>query len=271
MDRWRRKIGKLAILLVAVSAAFSAFRADAGELSNAEILRNFDVIAFQNEVRNIPNPRVTKWVRPIRAYKQFDETIAPEMEDFLDKHMRRLADVTGLDIEYVNDAQSANFLIIFTRRADYLPTALKHVKPGERGVPRDIARRLSRTNCLGVFSVRPSNSELEHAVVVIPVDHVLARGLMTRCIVEETTQSLGLPNDSDDANPSVFNDTSRLKDLSAHDLLLLRLLYHPDLEVGTPRRAALLTAARLLPQLRNERAASGDLRRGATLQYPLRR
>ncbi|HUT51316.1 MAG TPA: DUF2927 domain-containing protein [Alphaproteobacteria bacterium] len=252
MDRWRRQIGSLAIALAVMSASFSAFQAGAGEMSNAEILRNFDVIAFQNEVRHIPNPRVTKWVRPIRAYKQFDVTIAPEIEDFLDKHMERLAEVTGLDIEYVDDAQSANFLIIFTGRADYLSTALKHVKPGVRGVPRGIARRLRRTNCLGVFSVRPSNAELERAVVVIPVDHAQKHGLMTRCIVEETTQSLGLPNDSDDANPSVFNDRSRLKDLSTHDLLLLRLLYHPELEVGTPRRAALLTAARLLPQLRNE-------------------
>jgi len=252
MDRWRWKIGRAAIALTVVSASFSVLQAGAGEMSNAEVLRNFDVIAFQNEVRHIPNPRVTKWVRPIRAYKQFDANITPEFEDFLDKHMERLAEVTGLDIEYVDDAPSANFLIIFTRRADYLATALKHVKPGDRGIPKNIARRLSRTNCLGVFSVRPSNSELERAVVVIPVDHVKARGLMTRCIVEETTQSLGLPNDSDDANPSVFNDRSRLKDLSAHDLLLLRLLYHPELEVGTPRRAALLTAARLLPRLRNE-------------------
>lgn len=256
MNGWRRLIDKPAFALAAVAALVAAMTAalpaGADGLSNAQIIRNFDVIAFHNEVRNIPNPRVTKWVQPIRAYKQFDETITPETEDFLDKHMTRLADVTGLDISYVDTAGEANFLIIFTRRADYMTTALKHIRPGERGVPRNIARRMGNTNCLGVFSVRPKSAELERAVVVIPVDHAQARGLLTRCIVEETTQSLGLPNDSDNANPSVFNDRSRLTDLSSHDLLLLRLLYHPDLVVGTPRRAALLTAARLLPRLRNE-------------------
>jgi hypothetical protein len=253
MVRWRRALGGFAMVMAAaLPASLSASRAGAVELSNAEILRNFDVIAFQNELRHIANPRVTKWTGPIRAYKQFDVTIEPQVEEFLDKHMERLAEVTGLDIDYVDAPRQANFLIIFTRRADYLRTALKYMTPGKRGVPRGVTRRLRRTNCLGVFSVRPSNSALERAVVVIPVDHARARGLLTRCIVEETTQSLGLPNDSDDANPSVFNDRSRLKDLSAHDLLLLRLLYHPALEVGTPRRQALLTAARLIPKLRNE-------------------
>lgn len=252
MTRWRRIFDRPAIALAVLAAVMSAPCAGAEELTNAEIIRNFDVIAFHNEVRDIPNPRVTKWIRPIRAYKQFDEAITADTEDFLDKHMTRLADVTGLDISYVDTAGDANFLIIFTRRADYMATALKHIRPGKRGVPRNIARQLASTNCLGVFSVRPQNGEVERAVVVIPVDHAIRHGLMTRCIVEETTQSLGLPNDSDDANPSVFNDRSRLTDLSAHDLLLLRLLYQPELAVGMPRRAALLTAARLLPRLRNE-------------------
>jgi len=253
MNRWRRVFGRLAIAAAAaLSATLGGAGTQAGELTNAEILRNFDVIAFQNEMRKIENPRVTKWIRPIRAFKQYDVTIEPQVEDFLDRHMQRLAEVTELDIDYVNDAGAANFLIVFTRRADYMATALKHLKPGTRGISRGIAHRLRRTNCLGVIAVAPSNGEIERAVVVIPVDHARARGILTRCIVEETTQSLGLPNDSDDANPSVFNDSSKLKDLSAHDLLLLRLLYHRDLEVGTPRRAALLTAARLLPLLRSE-------------------
>jgi hypothetical protein len=250
MDRWRRLIGAPAIALAMFTAMTAASRADG--LSNAQLIRDFDVIAFHNEVRDIPNPRVTKWIRPIRAFKKFDAIITPTTEKFLDKHMARLARVTGLDIAYVDKAAASNFLIIFTRRAQYIATALKYVKPGERGMPRNIGRRLGSTNCLGVFSVKPETAELEHAVVVIPVDHVQARGLMTRCIVEETTQSLGLPNDSDDANPSVFNDSSRLRDLSAHDLLLLRLLYQPELTVGMSRRAALLTAARLLPRLRGQ-------------------
>jgi hypothetical protein len=253
MKRIRRHFGKSAIALtVVLVASWTPGPARAAELSNAEILRNFDVIAFQNEMRHIENPRVTKWTGPITAYKQFDIEVDSDAEDFLDRHMERLAEVTGLDISYVNELSAANFQIIFTRRSKYMATALKHMKPGRRGIAKGVASRLRRTNCLGVIAVKPSTGEIERAIVVIPYDHAKEHGILTRCIVEETTQAMGLPNDFDDANPSVFNDTSRLKDLSAHDILLLRLLYHPELEVGTPRRDALLTAARLLPLLRSQ-------------------
>ena len=66
---------RAAALLVAASLALPAGSAGALELSNAEILRNFDVIAFRNEMREVTNPRVSKWVRPIRLYKQFDAII----------------------------------------------------------------------------------------------------------------------------------------------------------------------------------------------------
>ena len=253
MDRLRRYFSMMAIALTVGLASIGAQApASAAELTNAEILRNFDVIAFQNEMRHIENPRVTKWTGPITAYKQFDVEVDTATEDFLDRHMERLADVTGIDISYVNELSAANFQIIFTRRANYMATALKHMKPGRRGITKGVARRLRSTNCLGVIAVKPATGEIERAIVVIPVDHARARGILTRCIVEETTQAMGLPNDFDDANPSVFNDTSRLKDLSAHDILLLRLLYQPELEVGMPRREALLTAARLLPLLRSK-------------------
>jgi len=245
----RRHFGTLTIALAALLLAAPA---RAAELTNAEILRNFDVIAFQNEMRHIENPRVTKWVQPITAYKQFDIEVDADAEEFLDRHMERLAEVTKLNISYVNELSAANYHIIFTRRADYIATALKHMKPGRRGITKGVASRLRQTNCLGVIAVKPSTGEIERAVIVIPYDHAKKYGIVTRCIVEETTQAMGLPNDFDDAKPSVFNDTSRLKDLSAHDILLLRLLYHPELEVGMPRRDALLTAARLLPLLRSE-------------------
>jgi len=249
MGRWRKSLGRLSLVLAALTVLSPA---QASDLSNSEILRNFDVIAFHNEVRRVTNPRVTKWTQPIRAYKQLNVIVKPRVEAFLDRHMERLAEVTGLEIDFVGSSGEANFLIILTRRRDYLRTALKHITPGKKGVPAGIVRRLRNTNCLGVFSVERSSGGIERAVVVIPVDHARSRGILNRCIVEETTQAMGLPNDSDDVNPSVFNDRSRLKDLSSHDLLLLRLLYHPDLPAGMPRREALATAARILPTMRRD-------------------
>jgi hypothetical protein len=239
-------------LLIAAGLLAAAGRAGALELSNAEILRNFDVIAFRNEMREVTNPRVSKWVRPIRLYKQFDAVIAPEAEEFLDKHMERLARLTGVSISDVTARKKANFVIIFTRREDYLGTALAQFDPEGGGASRELQARLARTHCLGIYRARESNAELVRAIVIIPVDTARKRGILKRCIVEETTQSMGLPNDSDDANPSIFNDRSRLKDLTAHDILLLRLLYHPALRVGMKRVDALRIAKRILPRLRGE-------------------
>jgi hypothetical protein len=241
-----------AALLIAASLALPAASAGALELSNAEILRNFDVIAFQNEMREVTNPRVSKWVDPIRVYKQFDAIIAPGVEDFLDKHMERLARLTGVAISAVTSRKRANFIIIFTRRESYLQTALAQFDPEGGGASRELRARLERTHCLGIYRARESNAALVRAIVIIPVDSARKRGILKRCIVEETTQSMGLPNDSDDANPSIFNDRSRLKDLSAHDILLLRLLYHPALRVGMAREDALRIAERILPRLRGE-------------------
>lgn len=246
---WRRAA---AALLLAAGLALPAGSAGALELSNAEILRNFDVIAFRNEMREVTNPRVSKWVRPIRLYKQFDAIIAPGVEDFLDKHMDRLARLTGVSISGVTTRRQANFVIIFTRREDYLKTALAQFDPEGGGASSELRARLKRTHCLGIYRARESNAELVRAIVIIPVDSTRKRGILKRCIVEETTQSMGLPNDSDDANPSIFNDRSRLKDLTPHDILLLRLLYHPDLRVGMARLDALRIAEQILPRLRGQ-------------------
>jgi Protein of unknown function (DUF2927) len=241
-----------AAALVAASLLPAAGSVGALELSNDEILRNFDVIAFRNEMREVTNPRVSKWVRPIRVYKQFDAIISPRVEDFLDKHMDRLARLTGVGISYVTSRKQANFIIIFTRRKNYLSTALAQFDPEGGGASRELYARLQRTRCLGIYRALESNAELVRAVIIIPVDSARKGGILNRCIVEETTQSMGLPNDSNDAVPSLFNDRSRLNNLSAQDVLLLRLLYQPALRVGMKREEALRIAKRILPRLRNE-------------------
>ena len=52
------------------------------------------------------------------------------------------------------------------------------------------------------------------------------------CIHEEVAQGLGLPNDSLQARPSIFNDDDEFALLTNHDELLLRMLYDPRLTPG---------------------------------------
>ena len=53
---------------------------------------------------------------------------------------------------------------------------------------------------------------------------------------------MGLPNDSPEARPSLFNDSLEFALLTEHDAILLRMLYDPRLRPG-------MTAAEARPLL----------------------
>ncbi len=58
-------------------------------------------------------------------------------------------------------------------------------------------------------------------------------------------QAMGLPNDSDRAQPSIFNDNEEYGVLTLHDRALLGMLYDPRLKPGM----TLPEVRRLAPQV----------------------
>jgi len=86
-------------------------------------------------------------------------------------------------------------------------------------------------------NLRKKGDEIKIAATAFPAE--LPKEIMRICIVEEITPILGLANDSDAVNPSVFNDTNEFNELTGHDKLLLRILYNPKLEVSMVRKEAL--------------------------------
>jgi len=67
--------------------------------------------------------------------------------------------------------------------------------------------------------------------------------------LEEMTQAMGLPNDSDIVAPSIFNQTSTLRALTETDIYLLRTLYDKRLPPGTPRVDALRIGREIMSEL----------------------
>lgn len=224
--------------------------ARAAQLSDEKILRHFDIIAFRNEMYRLPDPRLHKWVGAVRVFVREDAPVDTAVERILNAQLERLADITELDFEKAGAETDANFIVIFTTRERYAETALKALGRTPGTHHEAVARRLPTTNCVGLYQVDEPAGRLLKATIVIPLDHVRAIGRLRRCIVEETTQSMGLPNDDNEVYPSVFNDTSRLDDLTDHDVMLLRLLYDPRMKAGMTRAAALEVARRILPELR---------------------
>ena len=91
------------------------------------------------------------------------------------------------------------------------------------------------SQCMGNFKTNKHN-EITHADVILPVDHDYSRGLLVSCVVEETTQVLGLPNDASWVNPSIANDDSKIELLTGLDYILLKLLYNPEMKAGMTQK-----------------------------------
>lgn len=239
---------RIAPFAVLLSCAVPADGAHACvELDDERIVRNFDIVALRREHAPLPDPRITKWLRPLRIHVVEEVPVGRPVREDLDRHMERLHRLTGLAMSRVGSEREANFLVVFTRRDRYRHHIERFLSPAQS----HLVSRMERANCMGAFTNRKDTAEIIRGVTVIPVDSARMRGLLYRCIVEETTQLLGLPNDSDDVYPSIFNDRSRLHDLTWHDELLIRLLYHPEMRVGLRREEALAVARRLVPRLRS--------------------
>jgi hypothetical protein len=232
-------LGLIAALLLSSAAPSAEPRSD------EQILEIFAKIAFGNEFESERDPRLAKWLQPIRYAVVEAEPLSADERAFLHRHMARLRRLTGLEFTPAVPA-SANFQIVFVARIDFAATIAHHLSTGRR----HLVPRLARTNCVGLLRRHSETHEITYAVAIVPVDTARANGLLTSCIAEETTQVLGLLNDSDDAADSLFNDKSDARDLTALDEMLVRLLYDKDLVPGMRPSEALAAGRTALRALR---------------------
>jgi hypothetical protein len=63
------------------------------------------------------------------------------------------------------------------------------------------------------------------------------------------TQSLGLPNDSNEISPSIFHDASRRTELTRTDLIIVKALYDPRLAPGMPKAEAMAKVRAVIAEL----------------------
>ncbi|HEY7609092.1 MAG TPA: DUF2927 domain-containing protein [Alphaproteobacteria bacterium] len=239
--RLRRFLGVL--ILAALPAA-----AAAEPPSDAAVLDAFARIAFGDELVPDPDPRLQKWARPIR-WRSFESLSLEDGERaFLERHIERLARLTGHDLAPATSWPEANLVILFVAEERYEATLARYLAPQRR----DLLPKLAATACAGLVQHHRVTFEIEFAVAIVPLDRARARGLATSCIAEETTQVLGLPNDVD-LEGTLFNDKGKARDLTPLDEMLVRLLYDRRLKSGMRRGEALAAAREILPELRAAR------------------
>ncbi|WP_019557079.1 DUF2927 domain-containing protein [Thiomicrorhabdus arctica] len=199
--------------------------------SPSYIQKAFNEIALKNEYRKTQQ-RIIKWQKPI-FYKFVYHNLPqnPVIERLFNRHLQHLQQITQHPIQLISNEklsshrqQKPNLHIHLTKDTDYGRVIQQVSKSKVRNIERE-------SHCMGSFTLNAQH-QIEQAVVIIPVDHVYSRGLLVTCIVEETTQIMGLPNDSDWVNPSIANDASRIELLTGLDYLLLKILYDSKLQAG---------------------------------------
>ena len=83
------------------------------------------------------------------------------------------------------------------------------------------------------------------------------------CIYEETLQALGPINDDRHLELSAFNDTTRYRRVQFFDLMIVNMLYHPDVKAGMLREEVLPLLPGIVRDVRKRLAPLADAASGS--------
>lgn len=225
---------------------------------------NFLRIALYEEyshgvVTNVRSETATplaRWSVPVRVALRFGASVPADKRATdtarVASYLARLARVTGHQI-LLDDSRPNYWIHIASidERAALGPTVAAELPGLTPGQISSITAMDKDTYCQVLTEADPVSSTYSRAVVVIPSEHPDL--LRLACIHEEIAQSLGLPNDSNAARPSIFNDDQEFALLTRQDELMLRILYDPALRPGMTE-----TEARPIVEMLASRLLSGE-------------
>lgn len=260
----------VAPLCASVSPTLSPKEADMPNLAStsirdwknpAYITQAFDEIALKNEYDKDKH-RVRKWHKPVRVFVEHQVGDNVLHAQLVQMHLSHLAQITGHSILQVDKLEEANLHLVFTRQSQWADEVM-------RLMGASAASNIHGSVCMGKFALNSQN-EIERAWVIIPVDQAKMHGKLVACIVEEITQVLGLPNDSEKVFPSIFNDKTPQDLLTGLDYILLKLLYSRQINAGmTAKEVQPIIQEQLAQWLRDGTLINADktVRQGEL--YPL--
>ncbi|MGU5686205.1 DUF2927 domain-containing protein [Aeromonas allosaccharophila] len=217
----RASRGLLALLLLLAS---HSAQADERWQSDSYLTESFMAIAMEREYGEARQTRFARWQQPIRLLLVNESGDKPLQADVVKVQAAHLARITGHPISMVT--AKPNLTLIMT---DY--SKMKSWANRTMGGDPSVGMALKEGLCLANFATNAKH-EISRATIIIPVDYSRAKGRFLDCVVEEFTQVMGLPNDSDKVFPSIFNDNSIDSFLTGLDYVLLKMAYHPALKAG---------------------------------------
>ena len=227
------------------------------EISHADILRNFEIIAFGGGKSGKPYNYIRKWAKPIRVGIKGKTT--EKFEQLFAQVMQRLRKLTKHTIELRYSYQMAKAgrlppgfdakksginLLVFFYPLKELPERTKKYFNNSTEQPKALyaggAYCAARLNATSPKSNPKAPGRINWAVITMPAE--LPYEHWKVCLLEEFTQILGLPNDTEEDFPTSFKDRNKIWDLTKYDEMMVQALYDPRLKPGMPKVDALAVA-----------------------------
>ena len=200
---------------------------------------------------------VMRWEVPVRMNVIFGASVPKEqrLKDTraIGAYMQRLSKITGHEVTQTRKGSNFHVLVVNDGERKSLATTLRKMVPNlDNGSIRAVERMKPNHFCMVIASPYPDRKDgYQSVVAIVRAEH--PDMMRTACIQEELAQGMGLPNDCNYARPSIFNDDQEFGLLTRHDEHLLKMLYHPALTSGMPRKQA----EPLLKQIAQEVVARG--------------
>ena len=269
MSRRRTALAIVPVLVAAIATALAAPLSANDHIPTRErpsieqLVAYFDTVAFGSEFAGIEAaPTVRKWQLPLRVVvREYNEVVTvtsggreirrleampvqSKHVAYVQKHLNTLAVLSGLKTQDAKKTRwPPNFTIKFVPPLQLTNPQLANVEPG-------IIKRLgAQGGCYFVTWTDEEGINLRDAVIVINKARPAEK--TDHCVLEEMTQSLGLPNDTTPPWPSIFSNTGTVKELSWVDNVMVKTLYDARMKPGMSRADALITARRVISEIIN--------------------
>lgn len=201
----------------------------------------FELVAFYDEASGGELP-LRRWEEPITI--QIGQADAAPHLAAAGAVIATLDLLTPMPVRQRRDGEFANMLVLIGSWEEM--EALWRQFP-ELAVGRDPDLRF---DCM--VSAYPGAGGRPYAIssALVLIDSVnLDAAHIRRCLAQEMTQALGLMNDIDDPDGTVFSSLTRRETLSRSDENMVRILYDPRLETGMSRAEAMPIVRRIAAEL----------------------
>jgi len=217
-----------------------------------KLVRAFDVVAFGSESLFVAKrAKLLKWDRdeiPVnltwfqeKTDRGFKTNLVPETWSSQTwNHLRELEKLTGLKFtNSISEKKRPVLSVLFAPRKLLAKVPIPDVNA-------DLQREMAAPGGCYFIAFPGKRGALKRSVIVVNSDR--DESLISHCLLEELTQALGLPNDTNLIRPSIFSDHDTLQRLSPGDEILVRTLYHRQLTAGMERKKANRLARLIISQ-----------------------